>query len=84
MTVFTDPGRALQDCSLFDDRSRTDKDRIADERFPDELAQDCRFQTKLQIARDLPKRVPDIFLRFKQLRMRRVFEIEKFRRRKHL
>ena len=42
-----------------------------------------RFQTKLQIARDLFERVPDVILVFEQLRMSRVFEVEKVGGRKH-
>ena len=60
------------------------KDRVADERFPDELAQHRRLQAKLQIARDLFERVPDILLVLKQLRMGRVFEAEEFSGRKHV
>src|SRR4051812_37216931 len=83
MAILADPGRALQDRALFDDRSRADENRVADERFSNQFAQHRRFQPKLEIARDLAQRVPDIFLGFKQLRVRRVFETEEFRRRKH-
>ena len=57
---------------------RADENGVADERFADQLAEHRRLQAKLQIARDLFERVPDILLVFEQLRMRRVLETEKF------
>src|SRR5438067_3146236 len=83
VTILADPRRPLQPCSLLHDRARADENRVADKRLPDQFAEHRGLQTKLQIARDLPERVPDIFLGLKQLRVRRVFETEKFRRRKH-
>src|SRR5882724_224510 len=83
VTVLPDPRRPFQHRALLDDRPGSDENRIADKWLPDQLSEHRRFQTKLQIARDLTERVPDIFLRLKQLWMRGVFETEKFRRRKH-
>src|SRR6266567_3366054 len=82
--IFADPGRSFQDRALFDDRSATDEDRAADERFPHQLAQYARLKAELQITGDLFERVPNVILVLKQLRMGRMFETKKFSRRKHL
>ena len=50
---------ALYDGALFDDGAAANKDGIADERFSHQLSQHRRFQTKLQIARDLFERIPN-------------------------
>ena len=52
--------------------------------FPISSPEDCRLQTKLQVARNLFERVPNIFLALEQLRVRRVFEVEIFRQVKTL
>src|SRR5438270_11380156 len=83
MAIVANPRRSFQHRALLDNRSGADEDCVADKRLPDQLAHHRGLQSKLEIARDLPQRVPDIFLRFKQLWVRRVFETEKFRRRKH-
>ena len=68
------PGEALDDL----------RRRIAETRWPTkELAQDRRLKTKLQVTGDLFERVPDVILVFEQLRVSRVFEIEKVGGRKH-
>src|SRR6266404_210020 len=82
--IFADPRRPFYDRALLDNRSATDEDRVADERFPHQLAQYAWLQAELQITRDLFKRVPNIILVLKQLRMGRVFKIKIFSRRKHL
>jgi len=72
--VFADPCRSFQHRALFDNRAASDKNVTTDERFTDHFAEQGRFQTKLQIARDLFERVPDMLLVLKQLWMGRVFE----------
>src|SRR2546428_5352606 len=76
LAVLADPGRPFQDRALFDNGSATDENIAADKRAADQLAEYRRFQTKLQIARDLFERIPDIILVFEQLRVGRVFEAE--------
>ena len=83
LTILANPRRSLQDRALFDNRAAANEHTAADERPADELAEHRRFQTKLQIARDLFERVPDIALVFEQFRVGRVFEIEKLCGRKH-
>jgi hypothetical protein len=83
LAILSNPRRPFQDCALLDDRPRANKDRVADERLSHQFAENRRLQPKLQVTRDLLQRVPDIFLGLEKLRMRRVFETEEFRRRKH-
>src|SRR6266481_4060726 len=83
LAVLADPGRSFQNRALFDNRAAADEHIAADERATDELAEHRRFQTKLQITRDLFERVPDIALVFEQFRVGRVFEIEELCGRKH-
>jgi hypothetical protein len=59
MALLPDPSRPLYDGPLFDDGAAANKDGIADERFSHQLSQHRRFQTKLQIARDLFERIPN-------------------------
>jgi len=57
--LLPDPSRPLYDGPLFDDGAAANKHGIADERFSHQLSQHRRFQTKLQIARDLFERIPN-------------------------
>src|ERR1043166_369089 len=84
LAVLADPCGAFQDRALFDNRTAADKNIVADERFADQLAEHRRFQTKLQIARNLFERVPDVILVLEQFRMRSVFEAQIIGRREHL
>ena len=63
VAVLSDPGRALSTPRLVRRSCRADENRIADERFADQLAQHRRLETELQITRDLLERVPDVLLR---------------------
>ena len=83
MAVFADPRRAFQHRALLDDRAAPDENGIADKRLADQFAEHGWLEAKLQVARDLFQRVPDILLVFEQFRMRRVLETEKFFGRKH-
>src|ERR1700730_6141102 len=83
VAVLADPRRAFQHCPLFNDRSSADGDMVADKRLAHELAEECRLEAKLQITGALFERVPNVILVFEQLRMSRVFEIEKIGGRKH-
>jgi hypothetical protein len=67
VTVFSDPCRTFQDRALFDNRVRTDKNRVADKRLPHEVPKHGAFKTKLQITGDLFESLPNILLRLKQL-----------------
>src|SRR5439155_18203558 len=82
-TILSNPGRSLQHRALLNDCSSADKDMITDERLAHQLAQDRWLQAKLQIARNLFERVPDMTLLFEQLRMGRAFEVKIIRWRKH-
>ena len=55
-----------------------------DEWLPDQLAEHRWLEPKLQIARNLFERFPGVFVFFEKLRMRGVFEFEKFRGTQHI
>src|SRR3954471_7314897 len=80
VAILADPRWSLQDRSLFDNRSRTNENRAADERFSDEFPEYGGLESKLQVARDLAERVPDVLLRLKELRVLGVLETDKFGR----
>src|SRR5207237_6461924 len=84
MTVLANPRRPSQNRALLDDCSGADENCVADKWLADQFAEHRRLQTELEITRDLPERVPNIFLRLEKFRMRGVFEAEKFRGRKHV
>src|SRR6266404_3570887 len=73
LAILADPGRSFQDRTLFDNGAAANEHIAADERTTNELAEHGRFQTKLQITRDLFERIPDIVLVFEQFRVGRVF-----------
>lgn len=83
VAIFADPRWAFQHSALLNDRSSANKNMVADKWFAQQLAQDCRLETKLQVTGNLFERVPDVILVSEQLRMSRVFEIEKIGGRKH-
>src|SRR6266852_5197050 len=74
LAILADPGRSFQNRALFDNRAAANEHIAADERAADELAEYRRFQTKLQITRDLFERVPNKLLVLEQFRMGRMFE----------
>jgi len=73
----------LEDEFRFHIEMMTNENIAADERASDQFAEHRRFQPKLQIARDLFERAPDMVLIFEQLRVGRVFESEVLCGRKH-
>src|SRR5438105_32549 len=79
MTVLSDPRRPFQDRALLYDRAGADENCVADKWLAHQFAEHRRLQAELEVTRDLPERVPNIFLRFEKFRVRGVFEAEKFR-----
>src|ERR1700730_12713356 len=61
LAVLADPRRPFQHRALFDDRSAPNENVTTNKRFADQLAEHSRLQSKLQVARDLFERVPDVF-----------------------
>src|SRR5438067_1167159 len=76
--LFPDPGRPFDHRALLDRGPFSDENRAAHERLSDQSSLDARLQTKLQIARDLVQRVPDIRQILEQFPMVAVLEVEKF------
>jgi len=83
MAVFANPGRTFHHRALLDDGAGADENRTADERLAHEFAEHRRLEAKLEITRNLFERVPNIFLRLEEFRVRSVLQVEEFRGAKH-